>query len=289
MIRQNDCGSCRAHQGCFGAEGLVLYLQYRPKRLQPWVRSLWYVRAPDATPGRERVLPTGNTQIVINLARDFCVGCGEGEGSFKQAAALLAGVQRRYSVVDAADFAEMMGVVFAPGGLRRFVAVPAAEFRFAETPLEAVWGGGAEELRERLMGAVGVREKFRVLELELLRRMRGSEQHAAVGHALWRLGCGTSAARVREIAVETGYSARRLQQLFEEEVGVGPKLFARIVRFQQAVQCLHRGCEVRWDELALDCGFSDQAHLSNEFRAFSGMSPTQYAREARVWANHVKE
>lgn len=270
-------------------EVAVIYVEHRPERLAPWVRMLWYVRAPDAVPGRERVLPTGNTQMVINLARPFCVGCGAGGESFAQAASLLVGVQRCYSVVDAADFAEMVGIVFAPGGLRRFVGAPAGEFSYAETPLESIWGRGAAVMRERLQEAAGVAEKFRVLEEELGRRLREREVHPAVCHALERLRTGASAASVQGLATETGYSARRLRQLFEEEVGVGPKLFARILRFQQAVQRLHRGDEMRWDELALECGYSDQAHFSNDFRDFSGMSPTSYAREGRVWANHVRE
>jgi AraC-like DNA-binding protein len=252
------------------------------------VRMLWYVRAPNAAPGRERVLPNGDTQVVINLARDFCAGCGEGDTTFRQAASLLIGTQRSYGVIDSCDLAEMIGVVFVPGGLRRFVDAPTADFSFAETDLEDVWGRGAAALRESLIEAPTSPAKFKVLEDELLRRLRPGGVHPAVLLALEKIRNGPAKFAVRELCAAMGYSSRRLGQLFEDEVGVGPKVLARILRFQRAVQRLHAGCEMRWDELALECGYYDQSHFANDFRDFSGITPTTYASTGRAWANHVR-
>ena len=256
--------------------------------LAPWVGTLWYVRAPDAAPGRERVLPNGNTQIVINLAREFCTGCGEDGSTFRLAPILAVGIQRRYGVIDACDLVEMVGVVFTPGGMRRFVDGPTADFSFAETDLCDVWGRGAAMLREKLMEAPTPAAKFRVLEEELVGRLRPGGLHPAVLLALEKIRNGRAKIAVRDLCVATGYSSRRLGQLFGDEVGVGPKMLARILRFQRAVQWLHAGCEMRWDELALECGYCDQSHFANDFRDFSGMNLTAYSRSERAWANHVR-
>ena len=73
------------------------------------------------------------------------------------------------------------------------------------------------------------------------------------------------------------------------QVGLSPKVWCRVQRFQMAVQRLHAGGDVRWAELALDCGFYDQAHFANEFRAFSGIDPTTYSvARGTPWANHVR-
>ena len=268
----------------------VIYLEHRPEaQLLPWVRMLWYVRAPEAV-GRERVLPNGDVQIVINLAREHCAGCREGEAEFKQAPALLVGTQRCYSVIDSTDLKEMVGVVFRPGGIRRFVAEPADEFRFAETALEDVWGGVAL-LRERLLEASDVVAKFAVLEQELAVRLRVEEVHPGFLLAMRELRAasqrGTNVS-VSEMSRVTGYSTRRLGQLFGEEIGVGPKMFARILRFQRAVKRLHRGSEMRWDALALECGYGDQSHFANDFREFSGVNPTTYTRTVGIWGNHIR-
>ena len=84
-----------------------------------------------------------------------------------------------------------------------------------------------------------------------------------------------------------GRSERRFSQLFREEVGLAPKTWCRIQRFQRAVQQLHSGSDVPWAELALDCGFYDQSHFANEFRAFSGIDATTYSARRTLWANHV--
>lgn len=268
----------------------MIFLEHRPGAgLAPWVRMMWYVRAPEAV-GRERVLPNGDVQMVINLAREFCGGCVEGEPTYRQAPALLVGTQRCYGVIDCSDLSEMVGVVFRPGGVRRFVDAPAVEFRFAETALEDVWGRGAVVLRERLMEASSVAAKFAVLERELLTRLRGKEAHA--GFLLAMLELQRASRRGANVSVSgmsaaTGYSARRLGQLFGDEVGVGPKMFARILRFQRAVQRLHRGGEMRWDALALECGYSDQSHFANDFREFSGVNVTTYTQTVGRWGNHI--
>jgi AraC-like DNA-binding protein len=268
----------------------LIYLEHRPwARLLPWVRLLWYVRAPEAV-GRERVLPNGDVQIVINLAREFCTGCREEHEGFKQAPALLVGTQRCYGVIDTADLKEMIGVVFRPGGVRRFVAEPAEAFRFAETALEDLWGRGVAELRERLMEVSDVAAKFTVLEQELAERLRWDEVHPGFLLAMRELQAASqrgASVSVNDMSRVTGYSARRLGQLFGEEIGVGPKMFARILRFQRVVQQLHRGSEMRWDALALECGYGDQSHFANDFREFSGVNPTTYTRTVGRWGNHI--
>jgi AraC-like DNA-binding protein len=94
---------------------------------------------------------------------------------------------------------------------------------------------------------------------------------------------------VAEVARSSGWSERRFSQIFREQVGFTPKVWCRLQRFQRAVRQLRAGLEVRWAELAIECGFYDQAHLANEFRSFSGIDLTTYAATChRLWANHTR-
>jgi AraC-like DNA-binding protein len=112
--------------------------------------------------------------------------------------------------------------------------------------------------------------------------------HGAVDFALSRFGQAPGVATVAEVARSTGWSERRFSQIFREQVGLSPKVWCRVQRFQRAVKLLHAGADVRWTELALDCGFYDQSHFANEFRAFSGIDPTTYSTlRGTPWANHV--
>jgi AraC-like DNA-binding protein len=92
---------------------------------------------------------------------------------------------------------------------------------------------------------------------------------------------------VGETARELGISARRLHHVFSEDVGLSPKQWSRVRRFQRAVRALHQGAEMRWAELAVVCGYADQSHFSRDFHSFSGIDPTTYAASRGRWQNHV--
>jgi AraC-like DNA-binding protein len=110
----------------------------------------------------------------------------------------------------------------------------------------------------------------------------------AIEFALRRFGRAPCVASVREVARAVGWSERRFSQVFREQVGLTPKVWCRVQRFQRVVRQLHAGVEIPWPELALECGFYDQSHFANEFRAFSGIDATTYTRlRGTPWANHV--
>ena len=84
-----------------------------------------------------------------------------------------------------------------------------------------------------------------------------------------------------------GLSPRRFIQLFAEEVGLTPKLFCRVRRFQEVVRFIDTQRRFSWSNLALACGYYDQAHFINDFQSFSGLTPTAYLREKGEHSNHV--
>ncbi len=237
------------------------------------------------------MLPTGCAQLVISLARDFLTDANHPINPMApQPPALLLGIYTHYQQIDAFDFAGLMGVAFHPGGTLPFCRESARHFSNCETSIEDLWPEAAS-LRCRLREASTVAQKFTLLESALLARLSGSQKHdlhPAVKLSLAGICAHANAATVNGLTRDTGLSTRRLAQLFQEQVGVSPKLYCRIRRFQQALAHLHAGDELPWAELALACGYYDQSHFSNDFRAFSGISPSTYSASARPWANHVE-
>ena len=273
----------------------MIYLEHTPAPpLNRFVRSLWYARAPQPGHRRERVLPTGRTQVILNLARDYTLDAREDGLLIKAAPSLVVGARSVYEVVDTSDMADLIGLVFEPGALPVFAGDAADLFSNRTVDLEDIWGGAARGLRDRLREIPSPAGKLEVLEADLLGRLhirltqKPVRLHVAVGFALDYFERAPGVATVAEVARSTGWSERRFSQVFREQVGLAPKVWCRIQRFQRAVQRLHAGAEVRWTELALDCGFYDQAHFANEFRAFSGIDPTTYSSlRDTPWANHV--
>src|SRR4029077_5290403 len=118
-----------------------------------------------------------------------------------------------------------------------------------------------------------------ILQDALLSRLaHRPERHPAVLSALDSLRCDSSRAVAGKLAREVGLSNRQFIDVFNLEVGVKPKLFARIQRFQRVLQQVHRIPLVDWAELALKQGYFDQSHLIRDFVAFSGISPADYLR-----------
>jgi AraC-like DNA-binding protein len=138
-----------------------------------------------------------------------------------------------------------------------------------------LWGRGGAILREQLLEARSAGERLRLLEASLLRKL----QHARAGHPATRAAIAAFAGdvRVAEVANMVGLSHRGFVHVFEREVGLTPKLYARLQRFHRAKeQMAIHGAPRSWASFAIDCGYFDQSHMIRDFVGFSGISPTGY-------------
>ncbi len=270
-------------------EPLVIYIERTPAApLNQCVRMLWYARASHVPHQRERVLPNGCVQVILNLARDFILDCPENGQVCSLAPSLVVGARAAYEIVDRSDMADLIGVVFAPGGFSPFASDSVDLFSHRSISLEDVWGASARTLRDGLREAPTPQQKLQRLERFLLDKFdEPGPRNKLVNFAIRNLGCAPVAFTVREVAKSVGLSERRFSQIFREEVGLSPKVWRRIQRFQWAVRRLHAGADLRWVDLALDCGYYDQSHFANEFRGFSGIDATSYSARRTRWANHV--
>jgi AraC-like DNA-binding protein len=272
----------------------VLYLERIPVApLNHYVQTLWYSQAPAIAHRHERILPTGCTQVILNLDRDYLHDCLEGSPDQAIAPALVVGGRSVYEIVASRDMSSLIGISFKPGGFAAFAGDAVDRFSNLSVALDSAWGATSLALRSRLRETTDIRTRFRFIEIFLLERLAACYRpHAAarqhlVGFALSQFGDAPTLTTVREVARSAGLSERRFSQIFREEVGLTPKVWCRIQRFQHAVRLLHSSADMPWAELALDCGFYDQSHFANEFRAFSGVDATTYSATRTRWANHI--
>ena len=272
----------------------MLYLEHTPvPPLNRFVRMLWYARAPQANHIRERILPSGHTQVILNLARDYLLDCPEGEPERRSSAAAVIGARSIYEIVNTSDMADLIGIVFQPDGFPVFASDRADLFSNRGVDLENVWGTPVRGLRDHLRELPSPAERLHCFERFLARTFSSRlfeprpVHHCAVNYALQQFAQAASVVTVRDVARSTGWSERRFSQVFREQVGLSPKVWCRLRRFQKAVTQLHAGADVRWASLALDCGYYDQSHFANEFRAFSGVDVTTYSANRTAWANHI--
>jgi AraC-like DNA-binding protein len=246
----------------------------------------------DAPPhAREQILPSGTLELVINLHQDqLCIyHPAESQPAPRRfSGAVVSGAYRASFVIDTQAHASIIGVHFAPGGAAPFLGAPPGHLADLHLDLDTLWPGQARTLRDRLCEARTPGQRFHLLENALMARLRRpAKHHGTVRAALEQIA--RPGVTVAEVAAQVGLSHRRLIQVFTAEVGMPPKLFARLQRFQRATAVVQHAASVDWAQLAVGCGYYDQSHLIRDFAEFSGFSPADLLRHRsdRVKLNHV--
>ena len=262
----------------------MLYRSYKPvSPLREFIEDLWL--SDDYSPShfKERIVPSGTIELVINLREDELriYDAGRPEQCERYSGALVSGPYSGFFVTDTAEENSIMGVHFKPGGGFPFTGIHPGELTDTHVDLQSLWGRSiALELRERLCLAATVAERFRLLEEALLVHLSGShEHHYAIPAALAAFQPSPTCATVRQVARGIGLSQRRFIEVFKDEIGLTPKLFSRMQRFHEVLAVVERTATPDWARLALDCGYFDQSHLIRDFTEFTGFSPTDYLRQ----------
>ena len=264
-------------------------ITYRPAwPLGCFVRAIWYYEGYTQPHAFERLMPDGSMNLVMNLDED-CVRLYDLENRSKSerlCGATFMGAHQKPFVIDTAEQRHVIGVQFVPGGAFPFLRMPADELQGRHVALEDVWGTSGRRLRERLLELPSLRARCRFMEEELIAR--------AAGRLLVRDEVRYAArafedvsTRVADVVDATGLSARRFAEIFRAAVGLTPKAYARVRRFQTSLQAVASSAQHDWAEIALACGYFDQAHFNHDFRAFSGISPSKYVSIDKRHINHV--
>ncbi|MEU8419738.1 AraC family transcriptional regulator [Micromonospora sp. NPDC048835] len=243
--------------------------------LRPWVEHYWLIDWALSTPFEQRVVPHPAVNVVFRRDDD---GPESGE---------VAGVGRNLFRITIDGTGQVSGVQFRPGGFHAFWRSPVSELTGRRVPLPT-----GRLTRTHIPVHAGVAQgpqtsaaddDARCRALDALLTAWRPEPGPMAGEAV-RLAeairTDRTVLRVDEFAARHDVPVRRLQRLFLEYVGVGPKWVIRRYRLQEAVEQAAGG-PLSWADLAADLGYSDQAHLVRDFTAVAGVSPAAYARSVR--------
>lgn len=274
------------------ADGTAVSLAGPPSApaLKPLIRALGYVEGRFAHTA-ELALPSGGAQLLVNLDRDeLSTSTVADLGTTRHThGAAIQGPYTGPAVIDAAQQRAIVWVAFHTAGASPFLPTPLSALRDQLVGLDDLWGTDGATLRERLleaMAAGGPPACLRALEAALLDIAEPpSAADPAVRAAAARLDRGAS---VGEAADRLGWTTRRLSATFHTHIGLSPKRYARVRRFQRLLTRVTADpAGPDWAYLAADCGYHDQAHLIHEFRALAGMTPTAYTPRSAGEPNHV--
>jgi AraC-like DNA-binding protein len=232
--------------------------------LEPFVDFYWIVRWDlRGRPAHEqKILPHPN----VNLA-------------FEQAGSAVFGVDRKLFVRRIAGRGQVLGVRFRPGGFRPFWDAPVSRLTDRVVPAAEVFGAATAAAQHAIVSAPDDAAMVAHAEEFLTAVLPGRDPVAEhVAALVEQINADPALTRVDQLAEATGRSVRRLQRLFAEYVGVGPKWVMRRVRLHEAAERADQGADVAWAAVAADLGYADQAHLTREFTAMIGVPPARYAQ-----------
>jgi len=254
------------------------YLEHRPRpELGPHLECLWLVadERPRARRAPERVVPDGCPELIVHLGDRFARLRG---GRYRvQPRAFLAGTLTRPWLLRAGRRVLTLGARFRPGAVRAVLPVEMAEAADREMPLASIVGAGpAAALLRALASARGDAARFAAAEAWLLARLAGVRPRPnAAREAVRLLLEARGSLRIDDLARRLGTARRRLERAFARELGIRPKLFARIVRLNAVLAGLDEAGRTRAVDAALAAGYFDQAHLLRDFRGLAGCRPGQ--------------
>ena len=255
------------------------YVEQRPRpALRPHLECLWLVSDPHQRAGRapERVVPDGCPELIVHLGDPFSRQVG---GRWRrQRRAFLAGTLTRPWLLRAGRRVATLGVRFRPGEVTLLLPVSMAGATGRETPLAAIVGRPrARALVQALAAARSEAARFAAAEDWLASQLvLASRRPAATARPAVRLLLeARGAARIADVARSLGWSRRRIERVFSRELGIRPKLFARIVRLNAVLAGLDAAERASAVDMALDAGYFDQAHLLRDFRVLAGRTPRQ--------------
>lgn len=246
-----------------------------PPALGPHVECLWAVwdDEPSATRSPERIVPDGCPELIVHTGDAFARQ--DQAGRWKtQPRAFLAGTLTKPWTLRPGRRPRTVGIRFRPGAAARFLGVPMKDAADRETALGEIVGSRANDLadalgeRRTIDGALDEAEGWMARRL---RRVAAFERPARSAVALIMASGGR--ARVEDTARSLGWSRRRMERAFDHDLGISPKVFARIVRLSAVLARLDGAERDSAVDLALDSGYFDQSHLLRDFRELVGTAP----------------
>ena len=236
--------------------------------LQDLVEHYWYVSwdMQGNPPQVQETLPHPSVHLVVERETDGIYGVH---------------TARYTRLLDGQGFA--FGIKFRPGGFRPFLGRPLAAISDQRLPLEAVFGPAGPGYARQIRACTGAATMMDSAEAFLLARLPEPDESVVRANALVAaIGADAGLLSVDALVAQCGLDKRRLQRLFQNYVGVGPKWVIKRYRMHDAVARLQSGTPPPLAQLALELGYFDQAHFVNDFAALVGKTPGEYLRVNRA-------
>lgn len=249
--------------------------------LVPFIKCFWILENSAEDGGRElqKVLPDACPELIIHYGDRFRI---RSAGSVKQQPyAFLFGPTTRHIEIGPSGRTGMIAARFYPGALSAFLSFPVKEISDRYVALHTVFGAEARALEKSLRGRSSFHEQMvDLLERFLLSKVSQQKYTPLLKQAtLGQITDQQQAVKIEALSKQLNIGRRHLERKFNDQVGMTPRLFLRIVRFQNVFRIIRNKPIKNLTDLTYRAGYFDQSHFNRDFKAFTGMSPKDYFKE----------
>lgn len=258
--------------------------------LSQFIESFIYYRDYNPIHSIDRFLPDGHVNIVMSLNDDPQYIYDNDTLKEIQACrhVWFSGIRNNYITIPSGKESQMFIINFHRGKAYPFVQMPLNELTDCVVDGDLVLSHEIMDLRGMIQDAPLIMQKFQKAEKFLLKKFASQLiVNPFIDYAVNKIVQSPDQLSIERIAAKVGYSQKHLIQLFKENVGVPPKGFLKIMRFQKAMQDISIAKTLNWKDIAFESGYYDQAHFINDFKAFSGFTPNQFLIKQSEYLNYV--
>lgn len=239
--------------------------------LQPYIKQYWAIEnaLDKGTIHSQRVIATGLPELLFYFGNRPTSDQRIIEGN-----TLLNGQQNDYYDLLISDTLSMFTITFHPSGLSHFLKIPLSELQNQTLLFEYIDKASSQQLEEQLWEATSFRQRIEIVEAYFLKRLNNqpiSVDHQRMIHTTELIKSSKGIVSIDFLASKACLSRKQYERKFLAHIGISPKQFLKIIRFQNAIHL--KQLNLSLTELAFETGYYDQSHFINEVKELTGQTP----------------
>ena len=251
--------------------------------LKPFIECYWKIEDTSSTPVNQKIIPDGFPEIIFHYADPFIIDINGSQEP--QSSQLFAGQIKKHFYLKNTGRSDVYGIKLKPAAAHILFGIEMNKFTDKVVPLDELKHEKLQALSKLISKADNFKQLVVKTESMISEQLPliSAEAHL-VNKATEMIFKHYGLLQINDLTTALHVSERQLQRLFKSYIGLPPKLFSRIIRFNGVFQNLERN-DKNWIGLAVESGFFDQAHFIRDFKNFSGEEPSKYGFDEMTIAN----
>lgn len=275
---------------------LLRIKRYQAKHpiLKPLIKYFWVFRSDHKIIINHKLLPVGNIDLVLNFSSPIKY-TSDNKNETVPNRFHFNGIRNRYCMINQVGKMNMIGISFFPPGLYPFFKTPLSLFTNKTIELDLLISEFTSRIEAKLSITDSILEKIDILEKELVPlvdyKLVPSEEIIKVIKVIKVFNTfysNTNNLNINYFCARYGIDQRKLERIFKKYIGISPKLFHRLNRFQIVINKIVKNEYMNLTSLAYENEYYDQTHFIKDFKSFTGCSPSQFLNERRSIKENIE-